>query len=57
MVQLLLKDFTTHGGTIFLDPKCVVVKHGDEEKPAIQDELFLAGLQKRMGYVVLLEDS
>lgn len=49
MVQLLLKGFTVYGGTIFLDPKCVVVKRGVEEKPAIQDELFLAGLRKRMG--------
>lgn len=49
MVQLLLKDFTIHGGIIFLDPKCVIVKRGVEEKPAVQDELFLAGLRKRMG--------
>jgi hypothetical protein len=57
VVQLLLKDFTVYGGIIFLDPKCVVVKHGVEEKPAIQDELFLTSLRKRMGQVVYLEDS
>jgi hypothetical protein len=49
-VQLLLKDFTVYGGTIFLNPKCVVVKGGRvEEKETLQDELFLAGLRARMG--------
>jgi hypothetical protein len=57
LAQLLLKDFTVHGGTIFLDPNCVVVKGSRvEEKAAIQDELFLTGLRKRMGQVACLED-
>lgn len=47
---MLLKGFTVYGGTIFLDPKSTVVKGGRvEEKAAIQDELFLAGLRIRMG--------
>ena len=50
---MLLRDFTVYGGTIFLDPKCVVVKGGRvEEKAAIQDELFLIGLRTRMGSVI-----
>jgi hypothetical protein len=50
---MLLRDFTVYGGTIFLDPRCVVVKGGRvEEKAAIQDELFLTGLRTRMGSVV-----
>jgi hypothetical protein len=57
LAQLLLKDFTVHGGTIFLDPNCAVVKGSRvEEKAAIQDELFLTGLRKRMGQVACLED-
>jgi len=52
---MLLRDFTVYGGTIFLDPRCIVIKGGRvEEKAAIQDELFLAGLRTRMGSVVCL---
>lgn len=58
MMQMLLRDFRVYGGTIFLDPRCVVVKGGRvEEKTAIQDELFLSGLRSRMGSVVHLGDS
>ena len=47
---MVLKDLTVYGGTIFLDPRCAVIKGGRvEEKAAIQDELFLAGLRTRMG--------
>ena len=54
-VQVLLKDFKVYGGTIFLDPNCVVVKGGRvEEKAALQDELFLTGLRTRMGSVARL---
>ena len=52
---MLLKDFRVYGGTIFLDPKCVVIKGGRvEEKAALQDELFLTGLRTRMGSVARL---
>jgi hypothetical protein len=58
MMQMLLRDFRVYGGTIFLDPRCVVVKGGRvEEKAAIQDELFLSGLRSRMGSVIHLGDS
>lgn len=50
---MLLRDFRVCGGTIFLDPKCTIIKGGRvEEKAFIQDELFLAGLRTRMGSVV-----
>lgn len=51
----MLKGFTVYGGTIFLDPKCVVVKGGRvEEKAAIQDELFLTSLRRKLGQVARL---
>lgn len=54
-VQMLLRDFKVYGGTIFLEPKCVVVKGGRvEEKVVLQDELFLTGLRTRMGLVARL---
>jgi len=47
---MLLRDFAVRGGTIFLDPRCAVVKGGRvEEKAVIQDELFLVSLRTRMG--------
>ena len=50
---MLLRDFAVYSGTIFLDPRCIVVKGGRvEEKVAIQDELFLTGLRTRMGSVI-----